>query len=187
LFYLPPNQKRLLSSLNPLFFIGAVGFFIMLRTAAIPLWPGLFKQWDILLPFAVYYGQRRSVPEGLILALFSGHLYSLCSGAPIGVFTTTYLILFVAARLITYGLYANTGLSIFLLLLGLSVFSRVCLTIVSRSFGQGWPFFTTDNWVLWALVLNAMLGWVVYYLLEFLDKITFKAEITNIELGGESR
>ncbi len=187
MFYLPPSQKRLLSSLNPLFFIAAVGAVILLRTSLVAVWPGFFKQWDILLPFAVYYGQRRSVPEGLILALFSGHLYSLCSGAPIGVFTTSYLLVFVAARLITYGLYANTGLSIFLLLLGLSIFSRVVLTLVSRSFGQGWPFFTWDNLVLWAFFWNAFAGWIVYHGLELLDRITFKAEVTNIEFGGEAR
>lgn len=184
---LPPSQKRLLSSLNPLFLIGAVGFLIFVRTAAVPLWPGFFKQWDILLPVAVYYGQRRSVFEGLILALFSGHLYSLCSGAPIGVFPTAYFLIFVVARLITYGLYANTPLSIFLLLLGLSAFSRVSLTLASRFFGEGWPVFSWDNWIVWSFFWNALSGWVIYQGLELLDQITFKAELANIELGGDAR
>ena len=183
MYFLQPSQKRLLSSLNPVFFVAFVFFLVIVRTAAEPLMPTLLRQWDVLLPFMVYFGQRRSLPEGLILALFTSHVYSLCSTAPIGVFTSHYLALFGVARLLSYVIYANTWFSILLLMLSLSVLSRVTLTLVSTFFGHGWPLFAPSNFMWWSLLLNAGLGYLVYAWLEQLDRVTYKAPRTTIELS----
>ena len=131
----------------------------------------------------VYFGQRRTFGEGLVLSLFTSHLYSLCSSAPIGVFATYYLILFIGARLLTYVIYANTWLSVFVLLLSLSFLSRFLMILVSTSFGHGWPWWSTANLSLLYPLVNAVLGIAMFRLLEEVDRITFKLPRLSIELA----
>jgi hypothetical protein len=183
LFFLQPSQKRLLSSLNPVFLVGFVWALILVRTTMEPLLPNLFRQWDVLLPFMVYFGQRRSLPEGLILSLFTSHLYSLSSIAPIGVFTSLYLVLFLIARLLSYVIYANQWFSIMLLMFSLSITSRIVLTIIASSFGHGWSLFASGNFIWWSLLFNAGIGYLTYTWLELLDRFTYKAPRLSIELA----
>lgn len=186
MFFLQPSQKRLLSSLNPIFFIVAVFALLLLRTSWTPLLPNFMQQWDVLLPFVVFFGQRRSIPEGLILSLFTSHLYSLCSAAPIGVFTSHYLTLFVIARLLSYVIYANTWFSILLLMFALSLLSRVVLTVVATAFGHGWPVLSMETFSVWGLMFNGLMGYVIYGALGGMDRMTYKAPRISIELAGDS-
>ncbi len=183
MYFLQPSQKRLLSSLNPLILSAVVLVFVVVRTAMLPLLPSMLRQWDILLPFVVYFGQRRSLGEGLILTLFTSHLYSLCSAAPIGVFATHYLVLFLLVRGLSYGIYASTWLSISLLMLALAFLSRLSLTAVAALFGHGWSLFSFSNLSLGAIFLNAWMGFLLFALLEITDKLTFKSAPINIELS----
>ena len=183
MFFLQPSQKRLLSSLNPIFLVLFVSFLILIRTTSEPFLPVLLRQWDLLMPFMVYFGQRRSLPEGLILALFTSHLYSLSSAAPIGVFTSLYLVIFIVARLLSYVIYANAWFSILLLMFSLALSSRILLTVISTFFGHGWPLFASGNFIWWSLIFNALTGYLTYTWLETLDKITYKVARVNIELA----
>ncbi len=183
MFFLQPNQKRLLNSLNPVFLVLFVVFLILVRTTAEPLFPSVFRQWDLLLPFMVYFGQRRSLAEGMGLALLTSHLYSTCSSAPLGVFSVVYLVIFFVARLVSYAIFANTWVSIFLLMLGLALLERILLTLVSSFFGHGWPFFSSRNLGFWSLLINAGVGYLTYRWLEVLDRMTFKVPRTSIELS----
>ena len=184
--FLPPSQRRLLNSLNPLFFILAVFTLILAKTFFYPVAPYMSHHWDILLPFVVYFGQRRSLPEGIILSLFSSHLYSLCSSAPLGVFTTTYLLIFAAARLISYVVFAGTSGSILLLMIGLSFLSRILLPVVAQFFHPAWPVVSFSNLVWWSILLNGVAGWAVYLVLDVMDRLTHKVPRTSIELSGDS-
>lgn len=183
MFFLQPNQKRLLNSLNPLILSGAAFFLIVLRTATSNVLPPTLQRWDVLLPFVVYFGQRRSLAEGLILTLFTSHLFSLCSAAPIGVFASHYLILYLLVRVLTYGIYASTWLSILMIMVLLAFLSRLSLTLVSAAFGHGWALFSWGNLPLGAILVNGILGAVGFGLLSILDRVTFKAAPVNIELS----
>lgn len=156
---------------------------ILARTTLEPIFPNAFHHWDLLMPFMIYFGQRRTLPEGLILALFNSHIYSLCSSAPIGVFALVYLVIFVVARLLSYVIYANTWMSILVLMFSLGLLARILLTIASGFFGHGWPLFSTGNLALGSLIFNAVLGYFVYAGLETMDWITNKVPRINIELG----
>ena len=183
--FLPPSQRRLLNSLNPLFFVLAVFGLILFKTAVYPVAPNFVRRWDLLLPFVVFFGQRRSLPEGIILSLFSSHIYSLSSAAPLGVFTTTYLLIFSAARLISYVVYAGTSGSILLLMIGLSLLSRILMPLVAQFFHPGWPVLSFDNLTWWSILLNGVAGWIVYLVLEGMDLLTHKVPRNNIELAGD--
>lgn len=182
MFFLQPSHRRLLSGLNPIFLVGVVFGLILLRTTGRPLL-GWALNWDFLLPAVVYFGQRRTLPEGLILTLFCSHLFSLASVAPIGVFTSYYLALFVIARLVSYVVYADTWVSIGLLMLSLALLSRFILTIAASAFGHGWSVFASGNFSFTNLLLSAVMGNVVYGLLRLVDVMTFKTAPANIELA----
>lgn len=148
---------------------------IVVRNGLMPFSPNLVRRWDILLPFLAYFGQHRTAVEGVILALFSGHLFSLCSGAPMGVFASYSLILLVVTRAVTYGVYAGTGISVFLFLAVLSLVSRATVAILSRLFGRGWEFWSIQNFNPLDILFNAMFAWIVYQALVLLDNLTFRA------------
>jgi hypothetical protein len=186
LFFLQPSQKRLLSSLNPLFLALAVFVGILIRTSFLPLLPGFFTSWDVLLPFMVYFGQRRALGEGLILSLFTSHLYSLCSSAPIGVFTSHYLVLFLLARLLSFVVYANTWFSVLLVVFVLTIAARLSLTAVAWGFGHAWPLFSSANFGWWSILFNSLLGFAVFEALGTLDRFTYKVPRMSIELGEGS-
>ena len=186
MFFLQPSQKRLLSSLNPLFLALAVFAGILLRTSFLPLLPNWLTGWDVLLPFMVYFGQRRALGEGLILSLFTSHLYSLCSSAPIGVFTSHYLVVFLLARLLSFVIYANTWFSVLLVVFVLTIAARFSLTIVAYFFGHAWPLFSGANFSWWGLLFNSVVGFAVFEMLGQLDRLTYKVPRTSIELGEGS-
>lgn len=166
--------------------VGFVSSLILARTTLEPIFPNVFRHWDLLLPFMVYFGQRRTLAEGLILSLFNTHLFSLCSSAPIGLFALVYLIIFAVARLLSYVIYANTWVSILVLMFSLGILSRILLTFSSGFFGHGWPFFSFANFSLGSLVFNAVLGYFVYSALEWTDWATSKVPRINIELAEGS-
>ncbi len=162
--------------------VGAVLCLILLRTTGKPLF-GWLVHWDVLLPAVVYFGQRRTLPEGLILTLFCSHLYSLSSAAPIGVFTSYYLGIFVLARLVSYVMYASTWVSILLLILSLSLIARFLLTGVASAFGHGWSIFAPGNFSFFFLIWGSLMGYIVYQMLGVLDLLTYKTAAANIELA----
>ena len=156
---------------------------ILFRSTTQHWFPHLVRQWDLLLPFVIYFGQRRGLIEGLILSLFTSHLYSLSSVAPVGVFATVYLVLFVIARLLSTIIYANRLMSIAVLIGALFVLERMVLTGVAFFFGHGWPLFSMDNFVWWSIFFNASVGSIFYLATSGVDRLTFKVPPINIELA----
>ena len=163
-----------------------VGFFVflmLLKTTAFWLAPNFFSHWDLLLPFMVYFGQRRPVFEGLLLWFILAHIYTLQSSAPIGVFVIYYLIFFALARLLSEAFYASSSLSVLGLMAILAFLSRIILPVIGDSFQSGWPIMSWRNLHIGFLVYNTFAGWFCYLIIAGLDKITFKAARQNIELG----
>lgn len=156
---------------------------LLVRTSAFSVFPKVFSSWDILLPFMLYFGQRRPLFEGLLLWFILSHLYTLQSVAPIGVFVVYYLILFVISRLISEAFFATEGIQILGLISILSILSRVLLPIVARGFGSGWPIWSWRNLHLGVIVTNIVVSWFCYLALSFIDRITFKDARQILDLG----
>ncbi len=182
MFFLHPSQKRLLNSLNPIFFVLFVAIVLMVRSTAASVLPGMFLTADLLMPFMVFFAQRRSTWEGFILALFCSHLYSLSSSAPIGVFAFYYLAQFFLARLMRYGIYASGWISTLLVLFTLSLGGRFLLPIIAGFFGPAWPVFIFSNFPWGGIFFAPIYGLVIFALGEALDRATFKADRVNIEM-----
>ena len=184
--YFQPEQKRFLSSFNPVL----LGFFafllIVFRSTSEGILPYVFRQWDVLFPFAIYFGQRRSWVEGILMMLLLSHYYSLASSAPFGVFSFYYLIFFVIARLLSVVIYASSWFSILGLMFVMAVLGRLVLPIIAGGFGHAWPVLALRNWSLMGIFLNTFLGLLLYWSLGIIDKLTYKAPRINIELGEDS-
>lgn len=184
MYFLHPNQKKFLESLNPVIILAFFYAVLVSRTTVEYVLPGMLRGWDILLPFIVYFGQRRSVAEGLTLSILTAHLYSLCSSAPVGVYVLHYLTLFIVARILSYVIYANRWVTIFVLLLSLSVLSRIIRLPIASLFGHSTP----EGWIggfFYGIVLNSLLGFCFYLFIAFLDRLTFKAPRVSIEMMGD--
>ncbi|MCB0405138.1 MAG: hypothetical protein KDD51_10155 [Bdellovibrionales bacterium] len=185
MYFLQPNQKKFLESVNPI--LVTIFFYLLLvgRTNIEYVFPDVFRHWDILLPFIVYFGQRRSVAEGLTLSILTSHLYSLSSIAPIGVFVLHYLSLFIIARVLSYVIYANEGFTILMLLFALSLLARIINLPIASLFGHSWGSNGIGAFGM-GLLLNTVLGFFVYLSLSLLDRMTFKTPTINIEMAGDS-
>jgi len=163
-----------------------IGLFLglaLIRTTGFWVAPSILGRWDILLSFMIYFGQRRPLFEGLLLWFVLAHLFTLQSVAPVGVFVIYYLVFFLLARLISEAFYADTGLSILVLIFLLSVLSRLVLPGVASLFDSGWKVFSWSNLYPGLLLTNTLLGWCCYLILKWLDKVTFKAARQEVELS----
>lgn len=183
MYFLPASKKKLLNSINPIATVTFAWGLILLRSTTDPLFPTFIRSTDILLPFIVYVGQRRPLMEGLVLSLVVTHLYSLCSAAPIGVFISVNLVLFLVAHILSHAVYANRKGSILVLMFSLFILSHFILWAVASIFGHGWGVFNAGWWMIGKAAINAFLGLLIYAGLAFTDRITFKATRLNIELG----
>lgn len=183
MLFLQPNQKRFLSTINPLLMVAVVMLAITLRTTVDPWIPLFSRRWDVLLAWVVYMGQRRTLVEGGVLTLLASHLYSLASSAPFGVFLIYYVVLFFVARLATYVIYANRWHSIFGLLLALSLCSRIILWIIAFSFGHPLYALTKPSELIGYVFFNAFMGVIIYSFVGIADRLTFKVPRINIEMA----
>ena len=186
MFYLQPQQKKLLSSFNPIIVVSVVGIALVFKSSVATFISSNFKLWELLLPFLIYWGQRRGLTEGIILTLFCSHLVSISSGAPIGIYACVSFIIYLGARLVSLALYAETWATILALVSLFSFLLRFVMAGVGFFFGYTR---ISDWWSLpWGnyLMINAILGLSTFYFLQILDKITFKMTPSEIEISGEA-
>ncbi len=71
---------------------------VVLKTTIIPGVLGGLWLYDLLIPLVIYFSLYRSLAEGLPVVLFSAIMMDMISGAPAGIYLTTYLWLFLAFR-----------------------------------------------------------------------------------------
>jgi hypothetical protein len=186
LYFLQSKQKKLLTNFNSCFLTLLVLVLIVFKSTSEAIVPSFFLGWDVLLPFAIYVGQRRNLWEGILILLLNAHLFSLNSSAPIGMFVVYYLGFFFLAQLVAYIFYAQTPLSVLCLIFLFTLISRFLLPLCAQLFDQAIFVFSWSNWSLMNLFLNTIFGFFTYVALGILDRVTFKVPPRNITLGESS-
>ncbi len=83
------------------FNIGICLVLVILQTTVMPYLSLLDRLYDLLIPFIVYLGLSRPVREGLLFVCFLGFIMDNLSGAPFGLYLTSYFWLFVGVKGIT--------------------------------------------------------------------------------------
>ncbi len=81
-----------------LFYLGICIFFVAIQTTLLPLLPTVFTFFDLMIPLVVYFSLYRRFLEGLPILIIAGIVMDMLSGAPIGVYLTTYIWIFVFFR-----------------------------------------------------------------------------------------
>ena len=71
---------------------------VVLKTTIIPGVLGGLYLYDLLIPLVIYFSLYRSLAEGIPVVLFSAIMMDMISGAPAGIYLTTYIWLFLAFR-----------------------------------------------------------------------------------------
>jgi len=74
---------------------------ICIQTTLMPVFPRVFAQYDLLIPFVVYLTLFRSSIGILPVILISGCLMDLLSGGFVGVYIVTYLLILICFRTTT--------------------------------------------------------------------------------------
>jgi cell shape-determining protein MreD len=80
------------------FYISACLGFLLLQTTLMPLLPMLDGWYDLLIPLVVYLGITRPIRESLPVVFFLGFSMDSLSGAPFGLYLTTYFWLFAGVK-----------------------------------------------------------------------------------------
>lgn len=71
---------------------------VIIQTSIIPYMPAVLKFYDFLVPLAVYFSLYKPVRQGLPVLIAGGIIMDMLSAAPIGIYLTTYLWVFLAFR-----------------------------------------------------------------------------------------
>jgi len=183
LLSLQTEQKKTIRSLNPLFMVGLFFLFLLLRTSCGALLPTMILKWDFLLPFMIYFGQRRPFFEGLLLWFIMSHWFSLESSAPMGTWVMFYLIIYVLSRLLSEVFFAVDSLQIFALLFIMLLASKFLLPWTSHFFGARWAVFSWNNLHPGFFMTDLFLSWITFLSLITVDVLTAKEARPILDLN----
>ncbi|MGZ3687961.1 MAG: hypothetical protein ACXWPM_05460 [Bdellovibrionota bacterium] len=161
---------------------------IALQTSLFVSWPLSYFQPDLVLLAVIWFAMRRGFIEGGILTLIIANLAESHSGAINGIFLITYMLVFLGVRLANK-LLVIPGLSSYAMVtlfaaIGWRLSGLGVLHLLGKSVNQ-WRH--TLIFLFPGAVLEALIAFWAYPLLEKLDLLTFKQvrpeQILEEELG----
>ena len=156
---------------------------VILQTTVMPYLSVLDRFYDLLIPFIVYLGLFRPVREGLLFVCFLGFIMDNLSGAPFGLYLTTYFWLFVGVKWVTAFLQIrNIVLLPMLIASGILVNNFLFIGTIALSVNR--PEFTIDvlsrivYQLLWAVITGPVL-------LILFNRIHNKWDVWTLDLLAE--
>jgi rod shape-determining protein MreD len=141
---------------------------LVVKTTLIPVLPFFTKFYDLLIPIVIYLSFFRALREGIPIVIFFGLIMDSLCGAPMGLYMSTYIWLYVAMRYLRRVLHSgNIALFAVAVAVGVAFESLVLLiymlmlapdAIVWADAAQ-----LTVQHILWALItgpiLMVMISW----------------------------
>ena len=120
-----------------LFYLGICIFLVAIQTTVLASLPSIIVFYDLMISLVVYFSLYRRFMDGLPVVIIAGITMDMLSGAPLGVYLTTYIWVFVFFRSIRrYIRVADTVLFTFLVAMGM-LFEN-CILWIAIAF-QSWP------------------------------------------------
>lgn len=95
---LPVKRDTAANTMHTIAFFILCLFIVVLKTTILPGMPGGFLLYDLLIPLVIYFSLYRRLAEGLPVVLLSAVMMDMISGAPAGIYLTTYIWLYLAFR-----------------------------------------------------------------------------------------
>lgn len=136
--------------------------FVLMQTVVLPNLPGLKVFYDLGLIFVFYLSLYRPMQESLPLVLILGFVMDNLSGAPFGLYLTTYFWLFFGVKWVTHFLRVrNIVLLPFLIASGMLL--KNAIFIATIAVGLNWAEFHLDIFrmvgyqLLWAVLTGPLL------------------------------
>ena len=149
---------------------------ICIQTTLLTLFPRLFAQYDLLIPFVVYLILFRSNIGMLPVILLSGCLMDLLSGGTIGVYIATYILILICFRNATiYFHFKKTILFQMVIILSVLMENVLFGMVISiQSMSVKLTFYGTSVLVIqlfWALISSPLLYFMFDYIFNRIDKL----------------
>lgn len=162
-------------------------FLMVVQTVVLPEISGTLRLYDLVIPLTVYFSLYRPFREGLPIMLLTGIMMDMLSAAPIGIYLTVYLWLFVAFRQ-TWRVVRIRQSRLFPLVVAIGVlFENVVFWIVI-SLQNGVPEFfpgavkTIGAQLLWAGVTSPLMLMILHALFQISDRLG----AGNMQENGQS-
>jgi len=95
------------------FYAAIIICLVITQTVILAALPFFNSCYDILIPFIIYLGLFRSLKEGLPLVFVCGFLLDGLSGAGFGLYTTTYIWLYICCRWVIGFFHAENSFILF--------------------------------------------------------------------------
>ena len=143
---------------------------ILFQTTICPGLPFYFFCYDLLLPVVISAGIYRSPREGILGVLVLGFLMDQLSGAPFGLYITTYLWLFLAVKLARRFIHVK-NLFFLVLISAVGVVMENTLMLIS-AFLQGTEdrmYGSIANTIVWQTVVASVTAPLMVSGLEYLS------------------
>jgi len=98
------------------FFYLTIGLcLIIIETTIIPLFPIFNRFYDLLIPLIIFLAAHKPINNGLFIIIGLGIIMDILSGGAFGIFSITYLWLFIFVRWITVFLHAHSTILLILI------------------------------------------------------------------------
>jgi hypothetical protein len=148
--------------MNYIFYIGCCLVLVILQTAVLPSIPGFSAFYDLSILSVFYFGLFRPLREGLPMIFALGFTMDNLSGAPFGLYMTTYFWLYAGVKWITRFLRVGNIILLPVLLVGGILVQNLIFLGTITAYGS-WPHFnlgvvkTGVFQILWAVTTGPVL------------------------------
>jgi len=149
---------------------------ICIQTTLLPVFPRLFAQYDLLIPFVVYLTLFRANIGIFPVILISGCLMDLLSGGAIAVYIVTYILILICFRNTTvYFHFKKTILFQIVIILSVLVENTLFSMVISfQLMSFKLTFYGTGILAIqlfWALISSPLLYFTFDYIFNRIDKL----------------
>lgn len=132
-------------------------FLVIVQTTVFPLFPVLINFFDLMLPVIIYIGFFRSIRESIPVLFFFGLVMDGLSGAPFGLFFSSYIWLYVIVLLLKQVFLVKKMLLLsFVAALGVLIQNGI-LIVVENLFFPKLNFLVSIVSILWIELLYAII------------------------------
>lgn len=169
-------------------FVAMALLLVVLQTVVVPALPAAFRFYDFIILLAVYFSLYRSFGEGLPMVILAGAMMDMVSGAPIGIYLTIYLWLFVAFRRVWRWIRISGNL-LFPLIVMVGVLFENCVFWAAISLQKGVPVLSANAGeiillqLVWAAATAPVLLVVLKRIFFSVDMMTGKGFAENGQAG----
>ncbi len=139
-------------------------FMVICQTTVIPRLAFVGYLFDLVLPVVIYLAAFRPLHEALPFTVFLGVLMDNLSGGPFGLYLTSYVWLFIAARAAATVVRAENPIMIVLILIGAVATQNALFFAILGYSGQGdfsgnFAVRVVTEQIGWVLLVGPFLAW----------------------------